>query len=372
MLLLFAACAPDQPETSSSNNHLDPVVDTVETGGTETGAVDSAGDTDPDSGVDTNGRVAACEAMVSAADALLAALTPEQADAIRFDAADPNRHDWSNLPVPRVPRDGVQVGQMSSEAAEAAWGLLSASLSDPGYQQALDIVALDDYADADGMLGSEYYTWAIYGTPSSEAPWAWQFDGHHLVYDFSVSCPDVYMAPNLLGAEPLTVPTGPLAGLRALADEQDDAFALLESLDPAQRSVAILGDHDMRDLVAGPGVDGEFPDPAGLPGSELTLDQQVLLLELLTRWVEDQEEAWVPLRMAEITADLEDTWFLWIGGEAPDTMHYYRLHGPTVFVEWDCASEYDHVHAVYRNPVDDYGGDVLGAHYARTPHAWAR
>ncbi len=377
LLLLLACTAPDDKvgpprpdadtsaDTAPADTDTGPV-DTDETAdGTDTADTDTA---DTDTG---DPRVDACVAMSAAAEALLAALTPEQADAIRFELLDPSRGDWSNLPVPTRPRDGVQVGQMSEAAAAAAWALLEASLSEVGYRQARDIVALDDYVPDDEMLGSEYYTWAIYGTPSATDRWAWQFDGHHLVYDFTVQCLEVKMAPTLLGAEPLEVPDGDMAGLRALGAEQDEAFALLDSLDAAQRRVAVESDADMPGLVSGPGSNGNFPEARGLTGAEMTADQRLLFESLLERWVEDQDEPYAALRMAEVVAELDATSFSWIGGEIPESLYYYRIQGPTVWIEFDCAGGWDHAHAVYRDPVGDYGGDVLAAHYAREAHPWA-
>jgi len=393
MLLVLLACvpadkAPPAPARDDTAGDTDPAdtdpgdTDPADTdsGDTDPGDTDpadtdsgdtDAGDTDTgDSGARTPDE--ACAALVAAAEALLAALPADQADAISFDYDDPRRTRWSNLPVDIEPRDGVQVGDMDAAAQAAAWALLEASLSEVGYAQARSIVALDDYDPTDPLLGSRFYTFALYGEPSAGAAWAWQFDGHHLVYDFTVACPDVGMAPTLLGAQPLTVPDGDMAGMRAIGAEQDEAFALLDSLAADQRRRAVQGTYDVPGLAAGPTSDGTFPEPVGLPGSELTLDQEILLTSLIERWVEDQDEPYAALRMAEIVAELDDTYFLWTGGDAPDTMHYYRVHGPTVWIEFDCAGTYDHAHAVYRNPVGDYGGDVLAAHYARSAHGWAR
>lgn len=379
MLLLLActAGAPtskiDAPDTSAGvDTEVSPADSPVDTASADTDPVDSdsAPAPDTDTAPAEDPVAAACRATTEAATTLLAALPAEQADAIQFDVDDPNRLDWSNLPVPSVPRDGVQIGQMSVTAQAAAWELLRTSLSDAGYAQAEDIVFLDDYNVDDALLGSEYYTWAIYGTPSTTDEWAWQFDGHHLVYTFTVRCPDVVMAPNLLGAYPMTVPDGDHAGLEALGDERDAAYAVLQSLDVEQAAVAVPGAWDHGGLEAGPGINYDFPNAKGLAGADLDAAQQELLLEAIELWVDDQDLEHAALRMAEIEADLDETYFYWIGDGTLTDRYYFRIQGPSVYIEWDCNDTYDHVHAVYRNPVDDYGGDVLAFHYAHEAHAW--
>ena len=54
-----------------------------------------------------------------------------------------------------------------------------------------------------------------------------------------------------------------------LGHEVDKAFALLTSLDETQRKQAILG-FQIRDLVLGPGHDGQTIQPEGIKGADLT------------------------------------------------------------------------------------------------------
>lgn len=45
-----------------------------------------------------------------------------------------------------------------------------------------------------------------------------------------------------------------------------------------------------------------------------------------------------------------------------DDLFYYRVHGPRILIElaWEARN---HVHAIVRDPVNDYGEDWLGRHY---------
>ena len=46
--------------------------------------------------------------------------------------------------------------------------------------------------------------------------------------------------------------------------------------------------------------------------------------------------------------------------------HYYRLHGPTFFVEYDNIQDMaNHIHSVWRDVEHDFGFDLLKAHYER-------
>ena len=46
--------------------------------------------------------------------------------------------------------------------------------------------------------------------------------------------------------------------------------------------------------------------------------------------------------------------------------HYYRIHGPTVLIEYDnTQNDANHIHTVYRDLERDFGGDALRAHYQR-------
>jgi hypothetical protein len=65
--------------------------------------------------------------------------------------------------------------------------------------------------------------------------------------------------------------------------------------------------------------------------------------------------------MAEIKAELNETWFAWSGpttGEAGSNITaYYRIQGPHLVIEY--APQHDeptnHVHTIYRDPTNDYG-----------------
>ena len=61
---------------------------------------------------------------------------------------------------------------------------------------------------------------------------------------------------------------------------------------------------------------------------------------------------------------LERVHFAWAGPVDPKRPHYYRLHGPTLLIEYDnTQNNANHIHSVWHDPRGDFGADALGAHY---------
>ena len=81
------------------------------------------------------------------------------------------------------------------------------------------------------------------------------------------------------------------------------------------------------------------------------------------------------VKLEEVRAHLADTYFLWYGETADDSVFYYRIHSPVLLIEFDhqCGIVFDnatpariHIHTVVRTPNgNDYGKDLLRQHYER-------
>lgn len=55
--------------------------------------------------------------------------------------------------------------------------------------------------------------------------------------------------------------------------------------------------------------------------------------------------------------------FAWAGGLQPGQAHDYRVHGPTVLIEYDnTQNDANHVHTVWHDLRNDFGLDLLQAH----------
>jgi len=150
--------------------------------------------------------------------------------------------------------------------------------------------------------------------------------------------------------------------VRPMGRETDKALELIQALTDEQRKQAILG-VQMRDLVLGPGHDGETIQPEGVKTSTFNEAQTKLLLELIAEWSGIIHNDAAATKMTEIKTNLPDTWFAWSGpleaGKA-----YFRVQGPTVIIEYapqklggDVTM---HIHSMYRDPTNDYGKKFAG------------
>jgi hypothetical protein len=270
---------------------------------------------------------------------------------------------WSDLPVSDVPRPGLRLGSLSAPQRDAVMQMLQVLLSANGYQKVLDIMG-SDQALAEGThfaAGAEYYTLGIFGTPSPTTPWMLQFGGHHLALNVTIAGARGVLAPVATGAQPALY-TSNGKTVRALAQENDKAFALLAALDQSQRKQVMLNDYP-GNLVLGPGHDGETIIPEGLKASAMTELQRRMLLDLISEWAGIVNDAYAAPRMAEIEAGLNDTYFAWSGPTTPEPGRngaaYFRIQGPKVIIEfapqeigWDLTM---HVHTIYRDPTNAYG-----------------
>ena len=97
-------------------------------------------------------------------------------------------------------------------------------------------------------------------------------------------------------------------------------------------------------------------EPEGLPASEITADQQAMLLDLVRQWAGIANEEAAEKRMSEIEDNLDETYFAWSGSTTNGEPTYYRITMPTLHIEF--AHQDDdvlHIHSVYRDPTNDYG-----------------
>jgi hypothetical protein len=209
------------------------------------------------------------------------------------------------------------------------------------------------------MFGSDLYYISFLGKPSTTSPWMLQFGGHHLALNITIAASRGVLTPTLTGAQPASFKLDGKT-IRPLGRESDRALALLQSLDEKQRKQAVLN-YEVSDLVLGPGEDGKKIAPEGLKASAMTEKQQAMLLDVIAEWAGILNESSAAARMAEMKADLSETWFAWSGpttGEPGSNITaYYRIQGPHLVIEY--APQRDeptnHVHTIYRDPTDDYG-----------------
>jgi hypothetical protein len=107
--------------------------------------------------------------------------------------------------------------------------------------------------------------------------------------------------------------------------------------------------------VLGPSQDGRTIQPEGIRGSALSASQQAMLWELVHEWVGIMRDAFAAPRMAELQANLRDTYFAWSGPTTNGSAAYFRIQGPTLVIEYAPQDGIDHIHTIYRDPTNDYG-----------------
>lgn len=318
---------------------------------------------------------------VAAAQKFLQGLDEKLRAKATFDFNSDQRPKWSNLPVTFVPRNGTRMGELSKEQRDAGMELVASVTSKGGYQKILDIIAGDDYLAAKGggkgkdkdkgkgdkdkgkggkggpNFGFDNFYLAVFGKPSPTEPWLVQFGGHHLAVNITVVGKDFVLTPTLTCAQPSSFAKGDKT-IRPLGSEHDLAFKLMASLDEKQKAKAILKNR-VSDLILGPGKDGKDLAADGIKGAELDEKQQALLLELAGAWVQILHESSADKRMAEIKANVKDTYFAWSGPAAEGSVAYFRVQGPSVVIEYAPQGNTDHIHTIVRELGNDYGKKLI-------------
>lgn len=360
---------------------------------------------EPFGGITSNGQAregcfplqatgASTDAIASAAQHYLASL--KRSDHRRLamqplDSAD--RRRWTNAFPDWMPT-GLFLADLEPEEREAALAVIEATLSARGFGDVRRIMranaTLGEFiGHSRDTLNEHGFFFTIFGEPSTTAPWGWRIMGNHLVVHGTIVGDAVCLTPAFYGTEMSEIDRGPHAGERLFVDEQCLGLELASGLSAAQRSLAVLHP-SMRtqDLppalrgpdgrhVAGAGRDNLQLEPQGVPAARLSAGQRELLLRLADVYVGRLREPHRALELARIRAHLDETRFAWIGD--PEKLpFYYRIHGPTILIEFDHHSgvflantepEPFHIHTIVRTPNgQDYGMDWLRQHYLAHPH----
>lgn len=376
---------------------------------------------------DVTARREVADRMAEAARAWLETLDAEQRrisqGAVPSDATSDNeRRRWFYTPTDH---GGLTIHQQRPAQQRAAMRLVSTGLSPAAFVTVATIMGLENVLDyVEGFVarfGRErgrdpgMYYLRVFGKPGGEGLWGWRFGGHHvslnnLVMDGVV----VATTPCFLGANPATSPLLGGAVNRPLAQMEDLGRELVRSLRPdvAERAILLpkapsdfvtanrtdVTDGDRVIPLVGIYRDNRFPDPVqqakshslsdvikevaelsnaehqavaysiqpkGVPAAEFDSEQREMLRALLGCYLDRAPEGVSPLHRYHDEAILDAVHFAWAGPTAPGEPHYYRLQGPRLLIEWDnTQSNANHAHSVWRDPVSDFGLDVLARHRA--------
>lgn len=320
--------------------------------------------------------------IVQAADRFLQMLSGVERETVSFDVDDDHHwRSWHNMHF-FLMRHGLGLHELSTDQRGAALDLLRSSMSVGGYDNARDIMRLNEHAaELTGRFdeyGEFYYWMSIFGTPSLTEPWGWQIDGHHLIINCLVVGDQIVMTPDFRGSEPVAAVSGKFAGTRVFAEEEAKGLDLMRSFDGAQRTAATISAAPPREIITTAQVDNLSLEASGVSFAGLGARRRELLVELISLYTDRIRSGHAEVRLQEVMRFLSETHFSWMGGCGDDDAFYYRIANPVILIEFDHLPGiiYDnqeptrrHVHSIVRTPNgNDYGRSLLLEHYRHHDH----
>ena len=298
--------------------------------------------------------------------AFLAALDSRQVDDTLYPFARATREDWDYRPRNRR---GLPLRAMSEAQRAAAWRLVDAALSEEGAAKARGVLALEAFLQ-ERTSNKAYrdplnYALAIFGRPG-DGPWAWRFEGHHVSLTLTVA-PGIGIAvtPHFFGANPWSrpvIPDGHGGLARVLESESALAFEIVGGLGAPELTQMLIAPEAPPDFLTGPGRERSLAQPVGLPLHAMPESRRARAIALMEHFFDHlHADLAAPIKRRTREAGIGDIRFAWAGGTTPDRLHYYRLHGPTLLIEYD-RTDVDHAHSVWHDPTNHFGEDHLRAH----------
>ncbi len=359
--------------------------------------------------------------MINAAQELFNSFDDAQRTRGLFDFADLNeRKKWFYTPTNH---GGLPLAEMASSQHRMVHKLLATALSEGGYVTVSTIMGLENILDRLEGFIAEFerergrdpllYWISFFGKPVDDGIWSWRFGGHHVSLNFTLSAGEIISTtPCFLGADPANSRLlGPHL-LRPLAAAEDLAREFIHSLTLEQRLTAVVNKVPPTDIVGAnrsaltegdtalpmsdiwrKQFDGALGDamqtiqmradaelsitaedlrslsfsrvPKGLSASHLSISQRGDLKELLKVYINRISDDVADREWAKLSDDkIQELSFLWAGGIEKSEPHYYRVQGTRLFVEYDNTQRgTNHIHTVWRDLENDFGGDVLANHY---------
>ena len=333
---------------------------------------------------------------------------------------EPERSRWFYGPPHH---GGLTLAECTPAQGQAALRLLATGLSPAGYALATAIMGhelilerLEGWPALPGwgrVRDPLRYGAAVFGDPGS-GDWAWRFAGHHLSLHYTIAGGALAApTPSFFGADPAEAALPGGGVLRPCAVLEDLGRELVRSLDESQAAAARLAPLPPPDIVTGnrglveeglwvvrphelfrdaemipaPMLDGLrtrlaadekalgpaairalswSATPAGVSWPQLRAGQREMLTALLGAYLERLPDEAAAAENAKITGDSAGLLhFAWAGSTEPHRPHYYRIQGPRLLVEYDNTQrDANHAHSVWRDPVGDFGRDILADHYA--------
>lgn len=318
----------------------------------------------------------ATDDMQASVQAFLQTLTPEQRKVATYGFDDEERFNWHFIPRERK---GLPLKQMTTSQREVAMAIIKTGLSQSGYTKVTDIMDMENVLRVienrppnDTRRDPENYSFTVFGDPANNSqPWGWRVEGHHLSLNFSSMTGKVMsMTPFFMGSNPGEVRIDvPQKGKQILRQETELAFALLKSMTPEQLKKVSIAPVAYLEMVTSNSRKASLERMDGLPMGEMTAEQKTLFMNLLQVYLSNYRITLAKQQMGRIDkAGLENLRFAWAGDLTPELGEgkgwYYRIHGPMLLIEYDNAqNNANHIHTVVRDLTNDWGEDLLQAHY---------
>jgi hypothetical protein len=335
--------------------------------------------------VDAGGRTGDAASVATAVAAFKPLLTASQRATLEKPLTFESAIQWSNLPVGVVPRSGLRLGDLDDKQSAAARQIFAAALSACGLRLLDEVRLADDYLIAFdkrpiGWDGRNYFL-TVLGDASGAKPWMLQIGGHHLAFNFTFNGRDAGATPLFMGSEPIRFE------MKGQAIEpltvQSAAMSKLATAVAAHPEARLSG--TFTDVVKGVvpptphgqpqsgGVDRGFPHvyptgtgDRGIRVAGLSKAQRALVREAIRSYVSLPGAA-VSKALSKAYLDdgaLDDTFVGFAGSPDLSTRgSYVRIDGPRLWMEFVVQPAVAdpqtlHYHALWRDKVSDYGGEV--------------
>ena len=321
---------------------------------------------------------AAASRMTAAAQKFLDALSSGQRDIATFDFKGDERYIWNYTPVER---NGLMIMDMDEGQRSVAFDLMATGLSESAVATAHRIISIEkELGESEASANSdspwrrsiERYWFSVFGEPGGDAPWGWRVGGHHVCLHYTVVDGQL-VSPNPLffGANPAEVRHGERKGLRTLPEEEDIARSIVTGFNADHRSIAVVDGDTPQDILTKSYRTAD-PDatPVGLAYSRMDADSREQLVNLIKVYVNRNSADLAANVWGKIEAGgLDGVTFAWAGPDIPGQGHYYTIRGKAFLIEYDNTQNgANHIHSVFRDYENDWGEDVLAAHYGASSH----
>jgi hypothetical protein len=304
---------------------------------------------------------------------------------------------WSNLPGTR---NGLKIGDLSTAQQSALQNLIGTALSSRGSTYVSEIRAADaviNTVNANGGWGSDKYYVALYGAPSTSAPWMLQISGHHLALNLTYNGTYVSATPVFDGVEPPNWTDSAGVAHAPLENQRLAVYNLAQALQAdavTNTSAKLAGTYT--DVVMGisgtTGCDSNFPisyptgsTDRGAAYSSLSTAQKTLLKNALAAWTTLMPKVVSNTLLSAYTSDtaLSETYVGFGVGDSGTasfvsspsgltSQHsYIRIDGPRAWIEFVVQQGVAyptqvHYHTLWRDKVADYGGSFTTGSPATT------